>query len=171
MVALARQKSDLLEDALQHLSDLLLYTTCLSLAPQVTLQQEADFLKAYVELQKLRFSDSVRIDLHTSLDTETIVLPIEPMLLMRFVESVFNSSATSLDEPFIHIRLGSTHATLTLIIENSYDPNPYNARDGNPGLGLGNMQKWLEEIYPGKHSLILGDHGNTFRTTLNLQLQ
>lgn len=170
MVALARQKSELLEDALLRLSDLMRYMTYESQATQVTLEQEADYLKNYIELQKLRFSDSVRIDVQIRLDNETADLLIEPMLLIPFVENAFKYGAIGLEDPFVNIRLEAARGKLTLSVENTYDPDPFNDKDGNSGIGLENVRTRLRLIYPGKHSLIVGDEGIVFRVVFNLNL-
>ncbi|WP_426294747.1 sensor histidine kinase [Dyadobacter endophyticus] len=171
MVALARQKSDLLEDALLRLSDLMRYMTYESQATRVTLEQEANYLKNYIELQKLRFSDSVRIDVQIRLDHETAGLLIEPMLLIPFVENAFKYGATGLEDPFINVRLEAAGGKLTLSLENTYDPDPFNDKDGNSGIGLENVRTRLRLIYPGNHSLVVGDEGTVFRVIFNLNLR
>ncbi len=77
MVSLARQNPTGSEGALIRLSDLMRYLTYDIQASRVTVQQEADYPKSYIELQKLRFSDSIRIVMYVKIDAGTGELPVE----------------------------------------------------------------------------------------------
>ncbi|WP_353719378.1 histidine kinase [Dyadobacter sp. 676] len=168
MVALARQKSDRLEGALIRLADLMRYMTYDTQATQVTLQQETDYLKSYIELQKLRFSDAMRIEL--AIQTDADGLPIEPMVLIPFVENAFKHGASWLDEPYVSIDLKVAGGLLALRVENPYDSHPDAAKDDHSGIGLENVRTRLKLIYPDKHSLVIDDRNNIFTITLNLNL-
>ncbi len=170
MVSLARQKSDRLEGALIRLSDLMRYMTYDTQATRVTVQQEADYLQSYVELQKLRFSDSVRIEMHVNLDAGAGELPIEPMLLIPFVENAFKHGASRLDDPYIDIGLTVADGQLTLNVVNPFDENPDDVRDDSPGIGLENVRTRLRLLYPGRHQLSTKDSGNLFQVHFNLIL-
>jgi LytS/YehU family sensor histidine kinase len=170
MAALARRKSEHLEESLLHLSDLLLYITYQSQAECVTLKQEADHLRNYIELQKLRFSGSVRIDLSLRMDGETADQLIEPLLLMPFVEHAFNCGATSLADPAVHVRIEAAGGKLSFTVENSYDPDPFNAIDGDWSIRLENLRAHLNLKYPRKYSLTSGKKGNVFQVKFELTL-
>jgi two-component system, LytTR family, sensor kinase len=171
MVALARQRSDQLEDALLRLADLMRYMTYDTQAKQVTLQQETDYLKSYIELQKLRFSDGMRIELDIQMDTDAGRLSVEPMIMIPFVENAFKHGASRLDEPYILIRLEAANGFLTLIVANPYDAYPDETKDGNSGIGLENVRTRLKLIYPDKHTLVIDDRNQVFTVTLNLDLR
>lgn len=171
MVALARKKSDQLEGALIRLADLMRYMTYDTQAKQVTVQQEADYLKSYIELQKLRFSDAMRIEPDIQMDSNAAGLPIEPMILIPFVENAFKHGATSLDEPYILINLKVNDGFLTLRVENPYDSYPGVVKDDHSGIGLENVRTRLKLIYPEKHHLVIDDRNNVFTVTLNLNLR
>lgn len=170
MVALARQKSDQLEGALIRLADLMRYMTYDTQAAQVPLQQEADYLKSYIELQKLRFADTIRIELNIQMDTAAAGLSIEPMLLIPFVENAFKHGASRLDEPYILIDLHVAGGILAFKVTNPYDSYADAAEDDNSGIGLENVQTRLKLIYPGKYDLGIDDRNNVFTVTLNLNL-
>lgn len=171
MVALARQRSDQLEDALLRLADLMRYMTYDTQAKQVTLQQETDYLKSYIELQKLRFSDGMRIELDIQMDTDAGRLSVEPMIMIPFVENAFKHGASRLDEPYILIRLEAANGFLTLTVANPYDAYPDETKDGNSGIGLENVRTRLKLIYPDKHTLVIDDRNQVFTVTLNLDLR
>lgn len=170
MVSLARQKSDRLEGALIRLSDLMRYLTYDTQASRVTVQQEADYLKSYIELQKLRFSDSIRIEMHVKIDAGARELPIEPMLLTPFVENAFKHGASWLDDPYIDIDLSVADKRLSLKVTNPYDSSPGNAVDDNSGIGLDNVRTRLLLLYPGRHQLHIDDSNHVFQVHFNLTL-
>ena len=171
MVALARQRSDQLEGALIRLADLMRYMTYDTQATQVTLQQETDYLKSYIELQKLRFSDTMRIELDTEMDANAGSLSIEPMIMIPFVENAFKHGASWLDEPYILINLKAIGGVLTLTVVNPYDSHPGATKDDNSGIGLENVRTRLKLIYPEKYSLAIDDRNHVFTVTLNLDLR
>ena len=171
MVALARQRSDQLEDALLRLADLMRYMTYDTQAKQVTLQQETDYLKSYIELQKLRFSDGMRIELDIQMDADAGRLSVEPMIMIPFVENAFKHGASRLDEPYILIRLEAETGLLTLTVANPYDAYAGETKDGNSGIGLENVRTRLKLIYPDKHTLAIDDRNQVFTVTLNLDLR
>jgi two-component system LytT family sensor kinase len=170
MVALARKKSDQLEGALIRLADLMRYMTYDTQATQVTLQQETDYLKSYIELQKLRFSDVMRIELDIQTDGNAAGLPMEPMILIPFVENAFKHGASWPEEPYILINLRVDDGLLTLRVENPYDFHPGAVKDDHSGIGLENVRTRLKLIYPDKYDLVIDDRNNVFTVTLNLNL-
>lgn len=171
MVALARQKSDRLEDALIRLADLMRYMTYDTQATQVTVQQEMDYLRSYIELQKLRFSDAMRIELDIRMDTEAARLFIEPMVLIPFVENAFKHGASQVDQPYILIDLSVAEGLLTFKVVNPNDSHPDAMKDDHSGIGLENVRTRLKLTYPDKHSLAIDDRNNVFTVTLNLNLR
>ncbi|PSL23135.1 sensor histidine kinase [Dyadobacter jiangsuensis] len=171
MVALARQRSDQLEDALLRLADLMRYMTYDTQAKQVTLQQETDYLKSYIELQKLRFSDGMRIELDVQMNADAGSLPVEPMIMIPFVENAFKHGASRLDEPYVLIRLKAIDGLLTLTVVNPYDADPEVSNDDNSGIGLENVRTRLKLIYPDKHTFAIDDRNSIFTITLNLNLR
>lgn len=171
MVALARQKSDRLEDALIRLADLMRYMTYDTQATQVTVQQEMDYLRSYIELQKLRFSDAMHIELDIRMDTDAARLFIEPMVLIPFVENAFKHGASQLVQPYILIDLSVAEGLLALKVVNPYDSDPDATKDDHSGIGLENVRTRLKLTYPDKHSLTIDDRSNVFTVILNLNLQ
>jgi hypothetical protein len=171
MVALARQRSDQLEAALIRLADLMRYMTYDTQATQVTVQQEADYLKSYIELQKLRFSDTIRIELDIQMDANAAGLPVEPMLMIPFVENAFKHGATWLDEPYILVSLTAVDGHLTLRVINPYDSHADVTKDDQSGIGLENVRTRLKLIYPNRYTLVIDDHNHVFTVTLNLDLR
>src|ERR1700733_15328488 len=104
MVALARQKSELLEPSLLKLSDLLRYMLYDANRDRFLLSQEISYLKSYIELQQLRFGEG--LELEFVIEKYEPDCYIEPMLLLPFVENAFKHGIGMISHPFIKISLG-----------------------------------------------------------------
>jgi hypothetical protein len=169
MVALARQKSDLLEPALIKLSGLLRYMLYETDEEKFTLGRELEYLESYIELQQLRFGEGVELQLQKELDEKAGGCRIEPMLLVPFVENAFKHGIGLVPDPFIKIMLRVQDAGLFLSVSNNYSRNNF-SKDKNSGIGLLNVRNRLQLLYPGEFSLDIRDNGEIYRVELNLDL-
>ena len=112
LVSLARKKSDRLEESLIMLSDLIRYMLYDTQGQKVELKKEINYLNSYIALQKLRFSNDVKVDCAMELDEEDISYTIEPMLLIPFVENAFKHGTGYLEHPYIYIKLSVKQGSL-----------------------------------------------------------
>jgi len=167
MVALARQKSDLLEPSLIKLSDLLRYMLYGPGKEQLRMSDEIDYLKSYIELQQLRFGDSVQLQL--DIKNEETDCFIEPMLLVPFVENAFKHGSGAMPHPYIHIQLVTQNKQLAFRVTNNYSKEQL-SKDNSPGIGIKNVKNRLSLLYPGKHTLSIKDSDEQYQVTLNLSL-
>ena len=119
MVALARQKSELLEPSLIQLSDLLRYMLYDSGKDRFLLSQEIVYLRSYVELQQLRFGEG--LDLVLDIQDPGSDGYIEPMLLIPFVENAFKHGIGMVANPFIKITLAVEDGQLQFSVSNNYN--------------------------------------------------
>ncbi len=148
-------------EKLAHILDYLLYRCSDKLVP---LEQEIELLKNYFDLQKIRFGD--RLVLKAVYETERSY-KIAPLLLLPIVENIFkhgveqNSGRTD-----VIIILNSFNNTLTFSTENLYNP----VADESSGIGLRNLKRQLELIYPGKHNFEINKTDQSFITKLQLKL-
>lgn len=167
MVALARQKSDLLEPSLIRLSELLRYMLYDSQEGKITLTKEIEYLNNYVDLQQLRFGEELKIDLQ--LDNDCFECELEPMLLVPFVENAFKHGVGLIDNPFIQITLKAGNNRLDFTVVNNYNP-ANTSKDKNKGIGIKNVRTRLDLLYPGRYTLQMEDVNETFYVHLNLEL-
>lgn len=167
MVSLARQKSDLLEPSLIKLSELLRYMLYQPGKEKLRMEDEITYLKSYIELQQLRFGDTVRVQLN--IHDEGPDCSIEPMLLVPFVENAFKHGIGLTRDPFIHIELTNKKGQLFFSVTNNYN-NQHFSKDNSSGIGLVNVKNRLALLYPGKHSLTIQDTGKEYKVTLQLTL-
>jgi sensor histidine kinase YesM len=169
LVALARKKSDQIEASLLMLSDLMRYMLY-DAGKKITLQQEAEYLKSYIELQKLRFGQDVKIGFIIELSQEEANCRIEPMLLIPFVENAFKHGTGYQDQPFIDINLTVKDGILVFKVKNKFDQSTDASKDESSGIGLNNVRSRLTLLYPGKHDLVIVPDRNLFAVNLTLKL-
>lgn len=169
LVSLARKKSDHLEISLLMLSRLMRYMLY-DAAKKISLQQEVEYLESYIALQQLRFGRDVKIISNIELLPEEKNYPIEPMLLIPFVENAFKHGTGYEDQPFIEINLSVREGVLVFQVKNKFDRETDTSKDESPGIGLSNVRSRLALLYPGRHNLVIQTDNNLFSIHLTLKL-
>ncbi|MDN3587480.1 sensor histidine kinase [Pedobacter aquatilis] len=146
--SLAYQKSDKTADAIMKLSEIMRYMIYESNTPTVALSKEVDYLKNYIELQKIRFKDGAFIEmtLNGEIDDQKIV----PLMLISFVENAFKHGVvTDVNEP-VKIDIIANQKILHFSVINK--KNNQN-KDAQGGVGLPNVERRLQLIYPDRYKL------------------
>lgn len=166
--SLARKKSDETENALIKLSDIMRYMMDDSKEDRVLLSKEIEYLNNYIELQRLRISDKVKIGFTLSGDPHSMT--IEPMLLIPFVENAFKHGVSCVEEAVIRISMDIGKDHLHFNVENRIFKNANADLPSEPGIGLKNVRRRLELLYPDRHVLSISEEGTTFRVDLTLRL-
>jgi len=168
MVALARKQSDLLEPSLIKLSSLMRYMLYETGEHKVSLEKETEYLQSYIDLQRMRFSSKLAVNTTINMTNERY--DIEPMLLIPFVENAFKHGTGVIDNPHIDITLYAENNTLYFTVKNKYNPVSTEIKDGASGIGLANVSRRLELLYPGKHTLTITRENNTFNVSLQIDV-
>lgn len=146
--SLAYQKSDKTADAIMKLSEIMRYMIYESNTPTVSLSKEVDYLKSYIELQKIRFKDGayVEMNLNGEIDDQKIV----PLMLISFVENAFKHGVVNDPEEPIKINIIANQKILHFSVINK--KNQQN-KDAQGGVGLPNVERRLQLIYPDRYKL------------------
>lgn len=168
LYGLAVEKSDKLPGLMLRLSDLLrhsLYETQKSL---VSLNDELEVLRSYIELESVRLEDDLKLKFDNTVPDKT-PCQIAPLLLIVFVENAFKHAKlvqTAAVNIYIKTTLESNWFGLT--IKNNY--NIDRERSAN-GIGLTNVKRRLEVLYPNaQHQLTISQDGTFYTVSLKLQL-
>ena len=149
-IILVRKQSDLAESCLLKLASLLRYMLYEADEDKVLIENEIQYISDYVDLQGIRFGESVVIKKHLEV-VELLDQYIEPMLLIPFIENAFKHGTSVLKNPEIHISIEEKQGTLLLEVKNKFVTT---IRDNkNNGIGLTNVGRRLELLYPTKHTL------------------
>lgn len=166
LVSLARKKSDQMEPALLQLSALLRYMLYEGNHGKISLTQEINYLKGYIELQKLRFGDDVEIAFNVVGNSDDFEL--EPMLLIPFVENAFKHGMGTLELPKITINMEVNEKTMVFEVENDISPIG-ESKDESSGIGLNNTKRRLTLLYKDKYQLEVKESDQKFKVQLKLQ--
>lgn len=167
IVYLIRSKAPEAEDVTIKLSEIMQYTLYNAKDTVVPLDKEIAYLKNYIELQKIRFGEDVEIIYEQSGDPDQIFL--EPMLIIPFVENAFKHGTGIVTDPYVHIKIEIFDKILTLKVSNKYHKSQDSHSDKS-GIGLKNVSRRLEILYPGSHELVIDDTNDTFAVHLKLKL-
>jgi two-component sensor histidine kinase len=167
LYALARIKSDQTAPTALKLAQLLRYVLYESQKPNVPLEQEIQLLRDYVELEKLRF-DEDRLLVNMSVDLDAPNTLIAPLLLLPLVENAFKHGASEQrDEAQISIHISLKDNTLKVNIQNS---KPSDSAQNAAGIGLPNLRRQLELLYPQRHFLTIKAEDKAFEVMLEIRL-
>jgi sensor histidine kinase YesM len=166
--SLARKKSDDTENAIIKLSHIMRYMLYESKDEKVSLEKEVEYLQNYIELQRLRISDKVDINFSIAGDPESGM--IEPMLLIPFVENAFKHGVSYLEESKIDISLKIERAALIFKVENFKIRKNADAVQMESGIGLRNVLRRLDLLYPGKHVITINEDGTKYIVDLKITL-
>jgi two-component system, LytTR family, sensor kinase len=166
IVYLIRIKSDFAEPVTLKLSELMRYMLYESENAQIALEKEVSYLKNYIELQKVRFEEDVEIVFKT--EGAAAMQRIEPMLLIPFVENAFKHGVGLVMEPIIAIELKISEHALHFMVKNKIAPETATNKDRSSGIGLKNVQRRLELLYPETHQLTIQNQEHWFEVTLDL---
>jgi hypothetical protein len=169
LVSLARKKSDHLETSLLMLSGLMRYMLY-DAGKKISLQQEVEYLKSYIALQKLRFGRDVKIVFNIELSLEETNYSIESMLLIPFIENAFKHGTGYVDQPVIDINLTVKEGVLVFQVVNKFDPETDTSKDESSGIGLSNVRSRLTLLYPDRHDLVVHSNKNLFSIDLTMKL-
>jgi len=154
--------------ALHKFSEMLRYQLYEANGERIPIEKEISYLKDYVHLQKLRKEENYSVQFNCPANVSNFT--IEPLLLIPFVENAFkhissNSSASN----FVKVDMARSNGVFQFAIENSKDrTTPQTEQAG--GIGLQNVKRRLELLYPGKYDLEIDNQETIFRVKLNLIL-
>jgi two-component system LytT family sensor kinase len=169
LYALTLKKSDKAPEMVIQLSNLLEYTLYSGKETEVRLKEEIKQIKGYIDLEKLRFGN--RLKIKTDIDGNVDGLMIAPLLLLPFVENSFKHGAsTDLKSPFIDIKLNVKDNRLVFSLSNSTGIESPKNEGYKEGIGLKNVKRRLELLYPRKHSLEIIQKNDIFDVNLTLEL-
>lgn len=169
LVYLIRTNSKLAEETTIKLSKMIRYVLYESDSRQVVLSQEVEYLRNYIELQTVRFGEDVAIDFKTEGLLQDQI--IEPMLLIPFVENAFKHGVGMIEDPFISIKLACENNILSFEVQNKITPEKPENRDRQSGIGLKNVKRRLELLYPQLHQLVIDQQNQLFTVQLQLTLK
>lgn len=156
-------------NALHKFSAMLRYQLYEMGGDKIPVEKEIDFLKDYIGLQQLRRDEHYKLEFKCEPGVKDF--SIEPLLLIPFVENAFKHISHHKDKPdIIELDLSYHNGEFNFRIRNSKDNIPQHT-DKHGGIGLENVKKRLELLYPGKHSLAVKNEIDFYSVDLRIKVE
>jgi two-component system, LytTR family, sensor kinase len=154
-------------DSISKLGTILRYMIYETGSELIDLEKEVRHIEDYIELIRLRVMKRDYLDY--SPPELKGSYRIAPMIFLPFIENAFKHSGSREEAGVIRVSMSTSGKNLSYSVINSYISSG-KRREGECGIGLKNVQRRLELLYPGKHLLTISDNGNIFSADLKLTL-
>jgi len=154
--------------ALHKFSDMLRYQLYECNGDKIPIEKEISYLKDYVDLQKLRKDENYSVQFNSSPDVKGFT--IEPLLLMPFVENSFKhlSHFGNGKKNLVEINADRQNGEFCFSVANTIEYN--STKESVGGIGLKNVKRRLELLYPGKYQLQITEKNEQFKIDLKLKI-
>jgi len=163
--SLSRDKSDLAPESILRLSKILRFMLYETSGAYISIEQELKIISDYIDLEKLRYDDTLRINFNYNVEDMKQALP--PLLLIPLVENAFKHGASETRGlPFVDIHLTVANRRLTFIVKNSAESAEGNIKEN---IGLSNLRRQLELLYT-EYDLSVKQDAGLFEATLKINL-
>lgn len=162
MYGFALKKANQTPDMILKLSNLLDYLLYQAKKPSVLITEEIAHIKDYIDLEKMRFNDT--LDIEFDIDIQNQNITIAPMLLLPFVENSFKHGHLVNGILDVKIKLKANSESIIFQVKNTTSES----QDSNPGIGLENIKKRLELLYPNLYRLQISNDSEIFKVILEL---
>ena len=168
LYSLSLKKDNKMPDIILNLSDTISYTLYESNADRVPLTKEIEFINNYIELEKMRHTQQKDIFVLLPSEKECEGKKIAPLLTFALIENAFKYGLKSKENAFLHLLIEVKDKHFLFQIENDYSLQNGSKTIG--GIGLENLKKRLQLIYPERHNLIINKTQNSFSLNLEIEL-
>lgn len=166
---LIRKEPDLASSVLVQYTNILRYQLYNGKKESVSIKQEVEFLKDFIEIESMRWKNTLDVQCTWDVEDESITFP--PLLLITFVENAFKHvSRSKTDKGYVHIDLKQKGKVLVLTVENSKYADTISTKKEDSGIGLDNIKKRLNILYANKYDLLIKDSEVSYLTILTLKL-
>lgn len=161
---LIRKDPEKASETLIKLSDLLRFQLYDCSVDRIAIEKEMDYIQNYIGLEKLRKGE--KINVAVSREGNLTGFQVAPFLLMPFLENAFKHVSNYPDQPNeISIGFKKNEKEFIATFYNTKEELPGN---GVGGIGLKNVRRRLELLYPEKHTLNIEQNAGSFQATLQL---
>ena len=168
LYTLALQKSPMTSKVAQRLYDILNHMFHQANQQWVRLDQELELVANYIELEKLRYGDRLKIDMQQDIiDTEQSIIPL---MILSLVENAFKHGASKdPGEPKIAIDIREKNGWLDCVIRNTVPTLQQKDETGyTKGIGTDNIKRQLQILYPSKHNYQVTESNGQYQVHLRL---
>jgi len=133
----------------------------------IAIEQELQIMHDYIDLEKLRYDESLRVNFNHDIEDMKQALP--PLLLMPLVENAFKHGVSETrNQPFVDIHLAVNKRVLTFIVRNSTGVSAAEQQI-KENIGLSNLRRQLELLFT-EYNLTVQPGDSAFTATLKINL-
>ena len=172
LYALTLKKSDKAPDIVIKLSEMMRYMLYECNEPEVPLRKEINYLRNYLDLERLRQREG--IDITLDVQGPVVDQQIAPLLLIPFLENSFKHGINAaIQGGFVHATLQVEPRAIRFDLENtkgSSMPRSPDAARPSGGIGLVNVRRRLELLYSERYELEISETPGTYAIRLILKL-
>ncbi|MFW5832430.1 MAG: sensor histidine kinase [Prolixibacteraceae bacterium] len=170
LYGLTLEKSDEAPQLVLRLSEILDYILYRCNEKKVLFDDEVNNLKNYLEIEKIRYSGKLKLE--QEFPGKPGKLKIAPLIFIPLFENAFKHGVSkSAGEAFVKVKMTLNEKTLVCRIENTKSAEELVHKENSHGIGLQNVRKRLELVYPGKYILNIEDKTDWFLVNLILELE
>ncbi len=166
--SLAVTKSDNTAPAVMKLSSIMRYILSETQSQFVPLQNEIDFIKNFIDLQLVRLTDKVSVDFRY--EGEIADKVVAPLMFIPFIENAFKYGVSTKEETSIKIALWVSDISIRLDVINTIVKAEKTIHE-TTGIGINNVKRRLELLYPDKYKLNISEIDNQFFVQLEIILK
>jgi two-component system LytT family sensor kinase len=163
---LVYRDQDKASDSIVRLSEIMRYMLYEANTEQVPLEREITYLSSMIDLLRLRLEDASFIHFEVFGEVEHKQIP--PMLLVPFVENAFKHGKKYGSNPGIVIRLTVDDRYYVFDVRNHLDPHRFSKKDEFGGIGLQNLRRRLDLLFPNQYRLDLETSADQFSARLKI---
>lgn len=165
LIAIDRHKA---QDSVHRLSNLLRYVLYENDRKFVPLDKEFEFTQNYIDLMKLRLTSNVKVNV--LIENKDCNNPIASLMFMTLIENAFKHGLNNGDNSFVDVKiLVEKDKGVICTVENSLPASDRKIiKDKSSGIGLINLNKRLELLYPNKHEFNIEKRDNKFIAFLRI---
>lgn len=166
LYGLVEKDSKIAQQLILRLSDMMRYSIYDGQKEAVILEEELAFINNYLELHTARYHKKTDIQVNINIQKEGV--KVKPLLFIILVENAFKHGVENLRKnAYVHIHLTANEHSISFAVENNFEDMGHGEVQG---IGLKNLQRRLELVYPKKHSLFHTVTNNIYRAELTLKL-
>jgi len=152
------------QELILKLSDMMRYSIYEGEKELVTLEEEIDYLKNYIELHKMRYHKT--IDVQFTVDVQNESFKVMPLLFIILLENAFKHGVENLREgAYVHVNVATQGNNILFTVTNNFDPSEV---PSTPGIGHKNLKRRLELGYLNAHALSFATSNTEYKATLTL---
>lgn len=167
LYALTLEKSDIASSVVLKLSDIMQYVLYDVKEPLVKLFDEINYIQNYLEIERLRFNDTIKITTNIIGNIEHIKIP--PLLFLPFIENCFKHGIKNNNQTEVIISFeNKNNKWLLFKVKNTF--NELNKPQTKHGIGIKNVTRRLELLYKQNFKLNFKVENNQYKVQLKIPI-